>query len=117
MPWSHELGSDDVEYSDCPVDDGPAPGGDDVHRGDVAELTVTDGTEHLTLELQFWQPLWTPETVAHDMESKAGYLAWRLDDQSGAYGVLDGYAKRVWFGLERPSIGGPSYSFTTVGHD
>ncbi|SFL05045.1 hypothetical protein SAMN04487950_2177 [Halogranum rubrum] len=117
MPWRDEIHIDAVDYSDKPIDDGPAPRGDEIQYGNVAELlTQSDGHE-VTVELQYWWPQRADIDVEKPVSSAAAYIAWRVDDQTGHYGVFDGHAKRVWFGMNTVEYEGRTYSFVDIGPD
>lgn len=117
MPWRDDVQTDAVEYSDRPKVDGPAPNGESVETGEIAEMTVRGKGRTFEAELQFWQ--WLEADVDHPSptDSAAGYLAWRVGDQSGRFGVLDGDAERVWFGPKTFDHGGREYSFVHIGED
>lgn len=110
MPWRDDIEIDAVSYSDRPKEDGPAPVVDEYSTGEVIELQVTDGETVYDSQFQFW--------VEKDGVWKhAPYMAWKIGDQSGDYGVFDGHNKKIWFG-ERDFVGsGTRFSYVELTED
>lgn len=117
MPWRDELAVDAVEYSSRPKEDGPAPNGEEIERGKLVEFTAGNGRETFDVELQFWRDRRASLPVQNPTDSAAGYLAWRIGDEHGRFGVFDGHAERVWLGTEPFVRRGTSYAFVDIGTD
>lgn len=110
MPWRDEIETDAVSYSDCPKEDGPAPVVDEYGTGEVIELQVTDGEAVYDSQFQFW--------VKKDGAwEHAPYMAWKIDDQSGDYGVFDGHTSKIWFGPRDFVVDDARFSYVELTED
>ena len=125
MPWRDEIEIDAVEYSDRPLSAGPAPNDDGHEVGRIAELTACADDRTYDVELQFWTADEADVAVENPVSSAAGYYGWRIAarsgavEGSGAFGVFDGHAERVWLGTEsfRDPDAGETYAFIDIGTD
>lgn len=115
MPFRSDIEIDAVEYSDRPKEEGPAPNREFIERGEIIDGAVRGSSEVWDAEFQFWLKIRGHPDNEFTERCAAGYFAWEIGDQSGRYGVFDGYESRLWFGAEPYVHGDTQYFYIDIG--